>query len=160
MKAVYEYPIPKGKLVLLGVVALLYPAYTFLRMAWDTGRDAFIPGQPWWATVIYIAALLLLGFFFLWLNRGNFRRARLELEDGRLTIHFGAGIQHPGMLGGTKFTGESLVLDLSSAHLEWAGQALNFRNRAYGTLTLAYGDAARSVADWLSANGHPPVRAY
>lgn len=160
MKAVYEYPIPRGRLIALAALSLLYPTYVFVNMAMDMGRDAFKPTHPWWATLIYLVGLAGFGFLFLRLNRSHFRRGRLELDGDTLTIHFGAGIQSPGILGGTSFKGETLTIQLDEAFLEEAGLALNVRNRAYGTLTLAYGDAAQPLADWLAANGHPPVRAY
>lgn len=74
MPVVYTYPIPKGKLILLGSVALAYPTYNFLSMAYTTGQRSLEPGHRWWELAVHSLLIAGFGALLLYAHRGYFRR--------------------------------------------------------------------------------------
>ena len=157
MRAVYQMPTSRRKAVLAILGAMILPAW----MAWNSfpGLKWHPATFTWWSWLPLVPSLVFLAYGIKAAFNAS-KPARFELEGRRLTIHAGHGI--PDFSGLTKpFAKDaSLTLDLSEVHLEWAGSTLNLRTREHGTLPLGSGDAAKPLADWLAANGHPPVKAY
>lgn len=130
-------------------------------MAWD-----FSPKLRWdlvtftsWSWLLLLPSLFFLAYGIKAAFSAS-KPARFELEGRRLTIHAGHGIPDFSALTKPFAKDASFTVDLSEVHLEWAGSTLNLRTREHGTLPLGFGDAAKPLADWLAANGHPPVKAY
>ena len=158
MKAVYEVPQSRKQTLLAVTAVVAVPALMVAKEVWLAADSS--PGTDWYLLpLLWLPAL----FWLFWAIRGARQagqQGRLELEGNQLSIRFGRGILDSMPLWGSRNQDGVLVVDLSETHLEWAGQALNLRNREFGTLTLGYGDPAKPLAEWLTAQGHVPVRAY
>ncbi|MFN8010612.1 MAG: hypothetical protein U0P81_04330 [Holophagaceae bacterium] len=163
MNARYVYTVgwmEKG-LVVLGLASLAFFTTVFLyqvarlvaphRTAGSSGWSSLLIPGGWMATT---------GLGLFRFRKLFFRRATLELDANVLTIRPGLGMLSFRALAGSRYLTDDLDVNLEEARLEWAGTTLNLRGTAIGALTLADGVSAQGVADWLSANGHPPARAY
>ncbi len=157
MSAVYVVPTSRRKAVLAVIAAACYPTL----MAWNLskGLDWQAAVNAWGSWLLLAASLCFLAFGIRAALRAS-KPGRFEREGSRITIFAGHGV--PDCSGLTNAYGKDagFSVDLSEAYLEWAGNVLNLRTREHGTLPLGFGDAAKPLADWLAANGHPPVKAY
>lgn len=157
MKAAYEVPSTRWKAILAITGAVIFPVLMAWNFSWDLRwRDIF---QTWWSWVLLLPSLFFLSYG-IWAAVRASKPARFELDGTRLTIFAGHGIPDFSGLVNTFQKDGGFTVDLSEAHLEWAGTALNLRTRERGTLPLGFGDSAKPLADWFAANGHTPVRAY
>lgn len=160
MNPTYVFPVPRWKILLFGGSAIALPAFFIGRGMWESGRGALHIRGPWWTMLLVWVPLLVVVPVIVALNRSYFRPARLEADGNRLTIRFGVGLQNPRVFGRLGAARDQIVVDLTTAHLEWAGLVLNLRTREVGTILLGYYGSVEPLAAWFTAQGHPPIRAY